>query len=745
MSSRLNEREIARLLAERDEMEPPAELLSRLHAEIPADVGRGLRLVAPAETAMAEVVRPRFWADRRVWLAAASVAVAVTGGFLALEVRRQAAAPEELELVERARPAGEADGPREMAAASPEAPAPPPAASIARPLAQERAGAARPDLEWDDGGATDSLAGTAGRENAAAPPPPPAARDLRAYEELRRRGELARPRPQAEPAQPVEVPEELGTVEDSITITGEAPAVDERKAVAGTVVGGVAGGVPGGTPGGVIGGVPSAPRLEQEALRVGRTPMAPSTGGEAEPNDRPYGDVFFESHGVNPFVDTEDDRLSTFGLDVDTASYTVVRRFLDDGHLPPPEAVRVEEMVNFFSYGDEPPRRGDFAIHGEGAPSPFAGGAGGERYRLLRWNLRAREVSAADRKPAALTFVVDVSGSMDFENRLGLVQQALGLLLDELRADDRVALVVYGSAGRVLLEHTSDKGAIRRAIDRLVAEGSTNAEEGLALGYGLAERGFRPGGVNRVILCSDGVANVGATGPDSILARIGKAADRGIELTTVGFGMGNYNDVLMERLADRGDGRYAYVDTLGEAERVFVEDLTGTLQTVAEEARVQVEFNPAVVSRWRLLGYENRDIEDHRFRDASVDAGEIGAGHSVTALYEIKLQPGAPAGLPAATLRLRWRPAGEEEFEEEARTVRLADLARSWESAPRGLKLASIVAEFAEILRRSYWAKDGDLRDLFRRAQRVSPAFPGDPRVAELANLIGRAARLSTP
>ncbi|HLE84610.1 MAG TPA: von Willebrand factor type A domain-containing protein, partial [Thermoanaerobaculia bacterium] len=477
-------------------------------------------------------------------------------------------------------------------------------------------------------------------------------------------------------------------------------------------------------------------------------PPPPSTGGIAEPNDQPYGDVFFKSYGTNPFIDTEDDPLSTFGLDVDTGSYGVVRRYLADGHLPPPEAVRVEELVNAFDYGDRPPGRGDFALGAEGSRSPFAPpgppGLSGkaERYHLVRFSIRAREVAAADRKSAVLTFVVDVSGSMATENRLGLVQRALGLLLAELRPDDRVGLVVYGSRGQVVLDHTSDLGAIRRAVESLRPEGSTNAEEGLALAYELAGRGFREGAINRVILCSDGVANVGATGPESILERIGAEARRGIELTTVGFGMGNYNDVLMEQLANRGDGAYAYVDTLDEARRVFVENLTGTLQTVAGDAKVQVAFDPEVVSRYRLLGYENRDVADERFRDDTVDAGEVGAGHGVTALYELKLHPAVRPRAAAATLTLRYRSAETGRVEELSRSITAGELDREWDDAPAGLRLASVVAELGEILKGSYWAKDGDLDDLFRRAQALSAERRGDLRVAELAALIGRAAAL---
>ncbi len=464
----------------------------------------------------------------------------------------------------------------------------------------------------------------------------------------------------------------------------------------------------------------------------------PSTGGTHEPNDRPYGDMFFRPYGTNPFVDTEDDRFSTFGLDVDTGAYTLARGYLERGHRPPPEAVRVEEFVNYFDYGDPAPRSAEFAVTAEGAPSPFAQGP---RYQMLRFNLRAREVRARERKPAVLTFVVDVSGSMGRENRLGLVQRSLELLLDELRREDRVGLVVYGSRGRVLLEPSNDRWRLRQAIERLRPGGSTNAEEGLVLGYRLASSHFRGGAINRVILCSDGVANVGRTGPESILQRIEREAERGIELTAVGFGMGNYNDVLMEQLADRGDGNYAYVDTLEEARRVFVENLTGTLQTIAADAKVQVEFNPEVVSRYRLLGYENRDIADRDFRNDAVDAGEIGAGHQVTALYEIKLRQELRRSAPLATLRLRYRSRETGRVVELERTLRRRDLAGSWQRGSPALKLASVVAQFAEILKGSYWAKEESLEELLRHAREAEREWRGEPAVRELVDLIERAAR----
>ena len=482
---------------------------------------------------------------------------------------------------------------------------------------------------------------------------------------------------------------------------------------------------------GVTGGYPNAPSA---------APAAPSTGGTREPNDQPYGDVFFRTYGVNPFIDTEDDHLSTFGLDVDTGSYSITRRYLADGNLPPVEAIRVEEFVNAFSYGDRPPSRGDFAISAEAAPTPFARG---DRYRVVRFHLRARDVDPRDRKPAVLTFVVDVSGSMQQENRLELVKKALNLLLSQLRPSDRVGLVVFGTNARALLEPTSDLEAIGRAIDRLVPEGSTNTEEGLRVGYDMAVRHRRADGINRVILCSDGVANVGATGPDSILSVIEREVKQGVELTTVGFGMGNYNDVLMEQLANKGNGRYAYVDTLAEARRIFVENLTGTLQTIASDAKVQVDFDPSVVARYRLLGYENRDIADDKFRDDRVDAGEIGAGHEVTALYEIKLAEGASSGT-AATIHLRYRSADTKKIVEVEQAFRVSQFAASWSVAPRGLRLAALVAEFAEVLKHSYWAKGTDLADLAQRARRIERDFPGDARVAEFAGLVEKAAVLWT-
>jgi Ca-activated chloride channel family protein len=468
----------------------------------------------------------------------------------------------------------------------------------------------------------------------------------------------------------------------------------------------------------------------------------PSTGGLVPPNDQPYADVFFEEYGVNPFVDTEDDHLSTFAVDVDTASYTVMRRYVGDGYLPPDESVRVEEYVNFFEQDYEPPaeHEGAFAIHLEGAPSLY----GGERYYLVRVGLKGYEIPPEARKDVVLTFVIDVSGSMDMENRLELVKDALGLLVEELRPTDQVGIVVYGSRAHVVLEHTPVENARRiwRAIDRLRPEGSTNAEEGLVLGYSLAAEAFDPRAVNRVILCSDGVANVGNTGPQSILEQIRDHADRGIYLTTVGFGMGNYNDVLMEQLADNGDGFYAYVDTLKEAERVFVHDLTSTLQVIARDAKVQVDLNPNVVSRYRLIGYENRDVADEDFRNDAVDAGEIGVGHSVTALYELKFHQDGPEYDAAMTVHVRYEDPDSGEVTEITRSIARADLAPTFRDASIRFQLDAVVAEYAEILRQSYWARESSLEDVAWEARRVAEYLPRDPDVAEFVSLVERASRI---
>lgn len=448
--------------------------------------------------------------------------------------------------------------------------------------------------------------------------------------------------------------------------------------------------------------------------------------------------TFFEDYGVNPFIDTIEDNLSTFAIDVDTAAYTVMRRYLNDGFLPPDSSVRVEEYVNYFDYGYAlPDENSAFAIHVEGAPSPFGDG---DDYQLVRVGVQGYDVADDARPDALLIFVIDVSGSMDAPNRLPLVKESLETLTNQLNPTDRIGIVTYGTTAKVVLEPTpvSARSAIIDAVNSVQIEGSTNAEAGLRVAYELADSFAIDGGINRLILCSDGVANVGGTTAESILDH----AEQGVQLSTFGFGLGNYNDVFMEQLADQGNGTYAYVDTLAEAERIFADDLTATIFTIAQDAKIQVEFNNSVFSQYRLLGYENRAIADDEFRDDTVDAGEIGAGHSVTALYEVRVIDGAPTNQAALTVRVRYTNPDSLEVTEIAQSTALRDFAGSFETASASFQLASVVAEYAEILRNSYWAQDSDMETLARHAQRMTELFAGDFDVQEFAGLVAQAASL---
>jgi Ca-activated chloride channel family protein len=461
-------------------------------------------------------------------------------------------------------------------------------------------------------------------------------------------------------------------------------------------------------------------------------PTATVAGPEAMPDM-----MFFEDYGLNPFFDTSVDNLSTFAIDVDTGSYTLARRYLTDGLLPPPEAVRLEEFVNYFDQDYPLPEQGEvFNIVMEAAPTPFSS----EGNYVLRIGIQGYDVPPEARLNATLIFVIDVSGSMDREDRLEAVKLALYDLVDNLRPTDQVGIVVYGDVGEVLLEPTpvSEPSAIITAIDRLQPDGSTNAEEGLRLAYQMATEYYDAGRINRIILCSDGVANVGATGPDAILETVRQQAREGITLTTVGFGMGNYNDVLMEQLADDGDGQYFYVDTHDEARRIFVDRLTGTLVSIAADARIQVEFNPEAVAYYRLMGYENRDIADEQFRDDTVDAGEAGAGHSVTALYEIV--PAEQAGQGGvATVYLRWLDPDTGEPTEINESLGADEVLPSFEEASPRFQLDVVVAGFADLLGEGGWAQNITWSDLHAQAERVAEYLPEDADSQALADLIAQA------
>ena len=457
-----------------------------------------------------------------------------------------------------------------------------------------------------------------------------------------------------------------------------------------------------------------------------------------EPTDREQ-DNTFEDYGYRDFVETADDPLSTFALDVDTGSYTVMRRWIDEGVLPPIASVRPEEYVNAFTYDYDTPRSG-LEISVDGGPSPFD-----DDNVLVRIGVQGEIVDDDDRGPAALTFVVDTSGSMDRDDRLGLVKESLEILVEELDDDDTVAIVTYSDASGIVLFPTpvSERDVILDAIDDLEPGGSTNLESGLRTGYELASEAFRDDGINRVVLASDGVANVGVTDPDALAAMIRGDADRGINLVTVGFGMGNFNDVTMEQLADQGDGFYAYVDTDDEAERLFEDELTSTLLTVAKDAKIQVEFDPEVVEAYRLIGFENRGVRDSDFRNDDVDAGELGAGHQVTAIYELELERGVDLDDrdEIGEVFLRWEDPDDGDVTEIDEDIDLRDVEIDWSSTPVDFRLATVVAVFAEVLRDNPYADEIEMTSLAAEAEALS-AEMGDDDADELAELIEEAADL---
>lgn len=481
-----------------------------------------------------------------------------------------------------------------------------------------------------------------------------------------------------------------------------------------------------------------APAQEAGGRRVAPEPTSVAERDRARPTPTPPTDNYFQDYGVNPWVDTDRDHLSTFALDVDTASYVMARQYVYDGYLPPYQSVRAEEFINYFDQGYPRPRDVAFGVYADGAPSPFHR----DGSYLVRIGIQGYDVPDSERKPASLTFVIDVSGSMANGGRLEMVKDALSMLVERLRADDMVSIVAFTSDARVVLHPTSARNtrAILDAIYSLYPQNSTNAEAGLRLGYDMALEMHRAGAINRVILCSDGVANTGVTSPEALVEFVRGYSDR-IMLTSVGVGMGNYNDILLEQLANKGNGFYAYVDTTAEARKLFLERLTGTLQTIARDAKVQVDFNPDVVARYRLIGYENRAIADQDFRNDTVDAGEIGAGHTATAIYAIQLRPNAAGRV--GTVQLRWENPDTRRVTEINGNFNTWDLAGRFEDTAPRYQLAATVAQYAEILRQSPWAGETTLRELSRYADDVARLLPEDPDVREFADLVARASRLA--
>lgn len=458
--------------------------------------------------------------------------------------------------------------------------------------------------------------------------------------------------------------------------------------------------------------------------------------------------MLYRYWGDNPFVDAQGDALSTFAVDVDTASYTLLRKHLiERGVLPPREAIRTEELVNYFRGHYAPPPAGDdrpFAICLEAAPSPFAHDS---EYKLMRVGIKGREVSREKRKAVSLVFVIDTSGSMRRENRLELVKDGLRLLVGELDEGDTIGVVAFDREARTILPVTpaSRKEEILDAIGSLAPRQNTNVNAGLELGYFLAAQNLLGGGVNRVILCSDGVANTGVTDATTMLERVREQREKGIFLTCVGVGLGNLNDALMEELADKGNGQCLYMDRIEEARRIFVDDLTGTLEVIAKDVKVQVEFDPSKVLRYRLLGYENRAIADADFRNNKVDAGEIGAGHEVTALYEVRLRSGTSGRF--ATVRVRSLTVDHGEAQEVELGLDTEAVKGAFVEASPRFQLHACVAEFAEVLRESYWARGSSLAAVADRVEALlglaekegGPRLGEDPDVIELVAFLRKA------
>ena len=484
-----------------------------------------------------------------------------------------------------------------------------------------------------------------------------------------------------------------------------------------------------------------ADRLSASAGLAAKAPMMPASAvlqdlrAPSEPLDREN----YAHFDDNPLKRAAEHPVSTFSIDVDTGAYSNTRRILNAGGLPAQDAVRVEELINYFGYDYPAPsdRSVPFNVVTELGPSPW-----NPKTHLLHIGLKGYEVPKANIPAANLVFLVDVSGSMDSPDKLPLLRNALKLLTRELRAQDRISMVVYAGGTGVVLEPVPGdrKAQILAALDRLSAGGSTNGAAGIRLAYQMAQQAFIPGGINRVLLATDGDFNVGTTNFEALKDLVEHERSSGISLTTLGFGTGNYNDQLMEQLADAGNGSYAYIDTLNEARKVLVEQLSATLQTIAKDVKIQIEFNPEVVAEYRLIGYENRTLAREDFNNDRVDAGEIGAGHSVTALYEITLagsggervdplryqRAGNAAGGKgeAAFLRLRFKAPDGEVSRLIERPIALTGMERDLARTSERYRFAAAVAGFGQLLRGGKYMEHfgyADVRSLAQSARGADP------------------------
>jgi Ca-activated chloride channel homolog len=462
-------------------------------------------------------------------------------------------------------------------------------------------------------------------------------------------------------------------------------------------------------------------KTEQLAARIAGAPASyaaadnmymPEIVYQSEQSNETY-----RSYLDNAVFKTSEQAVSTFSIDVDTGSYANVRRFLQQGQKPDPQAVRVEELINYFRYDDAAPRDREtpFSVTTEIAATPW-----NSKTHLLRIGIRGYDVEKNKLPPANLVFLVDVSGSMQSPDKIDLLKSGLKLLVREMKAQDKISLVVYAGNSGVVLEPTSgaEKYKINAAIDGLAAGGSTNGAAGIELAYNMAQRGFIKDGINRILLATDGDFNVGVTDFDQLKNRVEVKRQQGVSLTTLGFGTGNYNDQLMEQLADAGNGNYSYIDTLSEARKVLVGEMQSTLMTIAKDVKVQIEFNPAQVAEYRLIGYENRVLQREDFNNDKVDAGDIGAGHSVTALYEISLaqdamriddlrygnnterkQPAIKAGDELAFVKFRYKLPNEEQSRLIDQPITKQQITATLDKTSESFRFSAAVAAFGQSLR----------------------------------------------
>jgi Ca-activated chloride channel family protein len=470
----------------------------------------------------------------------------------------------------------------------------------------------------------------------------------------------------------------MSSVSESITVTASAP------------------GAPGWLP-------------EQPLRRARNVRTAPSVVSMPM---RQFDDSSYAAIQEKGFIDTRDEATTTFAIDVDRASYANLRRYLRSGMVPPPNAVRIEEMVNYFTYSYPQPDDGQpFSVTTEVAGCPW-----NARNRLVRVGIQGRNVEEWRMAPNNLVFLIDVSGSMDDANKLSLLRNALPILVDGLRAEDRVAIVVYAGAAGLVLPSTSgaDKPAILEALRSLRAGGSTAGGAGIELAYEIAQQNFLPHGNNRVILATDGDFNVGVSSMEGLQKLIEEKRRSGIFLSVVGVGQHDLQDGLMEMLADKGNGNYAYLDSMQEAEKVFRHELTGTLVAIAKDVKVQIEFDASAVESYRQIGYENRALQNKDFDDDTKDAGELGAGHSVTALFEVVPKRNTRAKI--ATVRLRYKSPNDEQSHAPL-VAEVIDEGKSAYDASPDLQFAAAVAEMGMLLRDSSHKGDATWDDVFHLAR----------------------------